>query len=105
MNLRRKASGPLPGFGGASGSASRHRSQPALARWVTRCSVSAAASRLGDQVKELAPPRRPGDPRATQRGQRRIVGLEHGEFGYIGPVDHPAHGTLAQIGGEGRYLG
>ena len=66
----------------------------------------AAASGLGDQVEELAAPRRCRSIRAPRSArQRRIVGLQHGELGDVGPVDHPADGTLAQIGGERRYLG
>lgn len=41
----RSASGLRPpGFGGSVGSCSRQRSQPALARWTTRCSPSAPLS-------------------------------------------------------------
>ena len=38
----RAAIGPRPGFGGAGGSFSRQCSQPARARWMTRCSASGA---------------------------------------------------------------
>ena len=64
-----------------------------------------AAGWLGDEVEELAAACRPGDPRATQRGQRRLIRLEHRELGYVGAVYLAADGSLTQIGGERLHLG
>ncbi len=64
----------------------------------------AARFLLRHQVKELAvaPGRR--DRPAAQCGQRRIVGLQHGDLRDIAAVDDAAHGTLPQIGCECLYL-
>ncbi len=105
VNLTRSASGPRPGLGGSGGCFSRHRSQPARARWVIRCSARRAAGiALGDQVEEFPEPAGRRDRPAGQRGQRRVVGLQHRELRDVGALDDAAHGSLPQVCGERLYL-
>ena len=63
----RSAIGPLPGLSGVVGSSSRHRSQPARARWMTRCRPSTSRSRNLPWRLDA------GDRQPAQRGDRRVV--------------------------------
>ena len=100
VNRSRNASGPLPGLVGVSGMSSRHRSQPPLARCVIRCSGAGASLLLTVRSRNL--PCRPTAvmPVPRKRGERRIVGLQNREFGYIGTIYHAADSAIAQVRGK-----
>src|ERR1700734_3312981 len=80
----RKASGLLPGRGGASGRLSRQ---------------------CRHQVQELAVPLGAGDDPAPQRGQVGLVGLEDRDGRAVRAVDDMPAGPLSQEAGERLDLG
>ena len=87
---QRRAIGDLPGRSGVADSASLQRSQPARARWKTRCRPSASRSR------NLPCRATPVDGQATQGLRRRVVGLEHADRAELHPRDGKAVGALAR---------
>jgi hypothetical protein len=57
------------------------------------------------KIQELAVPADSGDGMAAELGDVRLVGLEHGDRGDIGPLDDTADRPLAQERGERLDLG
>ena len=95
----RKASGPLPGLGGAGGQVVAP-AQPAGAGQVH----DQVQAPVGGHVEELAVPADAGDHVAGERGQRRVERLQDRERGRVGPGDGVSGGVLAQEGGQRLYF-
>ena len=88
--------------------ASDHRSQPARARWTSRCRSSGMAlvrAGSGHQVEELAVPTGARDHPADQCRRRRIVGAQHVERRDVDRDDRLPGGVFGEERGQRGDLG